>query len=167
MACRLCIIYVREDNDSDVKAMITRLIWTIWTSLSAVPRKAVKFNHSVTHSIVKALELPQSCAKSSLWRDNDVKDLDQTRNSKRFLKNHKDTLYLVMRQLKSVFCEYFGDKWLCYRDSTVLYCNHSIEFLKVQDWDNLMGLQNWLDLGLSYVPSSWPTGLKMGEIRPN
>ena len=29
--------------------MITRLIWTIWTSLSSVPRKAVKFNHSLTH----------------------------------------------------------------------------------------------------------------------
>ena len=29
--------------------MITQLIWTIWTSLSAVPRKAVKFNHSLTH----------------------------------------------------------------------------------------------------------------------
>ena len=28
--------------------MITQLIWTIWTSLSAVPRKAVKFNHSLT-----------------------------------------------------------------------------------------------------------------------
>ena len=30
--------------------MITRLIWTIWTSLSAVPRMAVKFNYSLTHS---------------------------------------------------------------------------------------------------------------------
>ena len=29
--------------------MITRLIWTIWTSLSAVPRKAVKFDHSLPH----------------------------------------------------------------------------------------------------------------------
>ena len=27
--------------------MITRLIGTLWTSLSAVPRKAVKFNHSL------------------------------------------------------------------------------------------------------------------------
>ena len=47
MACRLWVIYVREDNDSNVQAMITRLIWT---SLSAVPRKAVKFTHSLTHS---------------------------------------------------------------------------------------------------------------------
>ena len=31
--------------------MITRLIWTIWTSLSAVPRKAVKFNHSLTRMV--------------------------------------------------------------------------------------------------------------------
>ena len=30
--------------------MFTRLIWTIWTLLSAVPRKAVKFNNSFTHS---------------------------------------------------------------------------------------------------------------------
>ena len=29
--------------------MITQLIWTIWTSVSAVPRKAVKFNHSLTY----------------------------------------------------------------------------------------------------------------------
>ena len=29
--------------------MITQLIWTIWTSLSTVPRKAVKSNHSLTH----------------------------------------------------------------------------------------------------------------------
>ena len=32
--------------------MITRLMWTIWTVLSAVPRKAVKFNHSLTHSLM-------------------------------------------------------------------------------------------------------------------
>ena len=31
--------------------MVTRLIWTIWTSMSAIPRKAVKFNHSLTHSL--------------------------------------------------------------------------------------------------------------------
>ena len=31
--------------------MITWLIWAIWTSLSAVPRKAVEFNHSLTHSL--------------------------------------------------------------------------------------------------------------------
>ena len=28
--------------------MITQLIWTIWTSLSVVPRKAIKLNHSLT-----------------------------------------------------------------------------------------------------------------------
>ena len=26
--------------------------WTIWTSLSTVPRKALKFNHSLTHSMI-------------------------------------------------------------------------------------------------------------------
>ena len=30
-------------------SMITGLIWTIWTSLSVVPRKSVKCNHSLTH----------------------------------------------------------------------------------------------------------------------
>ena len=29
--------------------MITQLIWTIWSLLSAVPRKAIEFNHSLTH----------------------------------------------------------------------------------------------------------------------
>ena len=48
VACRLCVIYVREDNDSNVKAVITLLVWT---SLSAVPRKAVKFYHSLTHCL--------------------------------------------------------------------------------------------------------------------
>ena len=36
MACRSCVIYVREDNGSNVYTMITRLIWT---SLSAVREK--------------------------------------------------------------------------------------------------------------------------------
>ena len=48
VACRLSVIYVREDNNSNVWAVISRLIWTIWTSLSPVPRKAVKFNHPLT-----------------------------------------------------------------------------------------------------------------------
>ena len=46
VACRLCVIYVREDYDSNAQAVITPLIWT---SLSAVPRKAIEFNHSLTH----------------------------------------------------------------------------------------------------------------------
>ena len=36
VACRLCVIYVREDNDSTAHMDLT------------VPRKAVKFNHSLT-----------------------------------------------------------------------------------------------------------------------
>ena len=31
--------------------MITRLLWTTWTLLSAVPKKAVKLNHSLTHTL--------------------------------------------------------------------------------------------------------------------
>ena len=51
VACRLCVTYVREDNNLNVKAVITQLIWTIWTSLSTVSRKAVKFYHSLAHSL--------------------------------------------------------------------------------------------------------------------
>ena len=38
-SCRLCVIYVREDNDSSVQIMITRLVWTTWTPLSTVPKR--------------------------------------------------------------------------------------------------------------------------------
>ena len=38
--------------------VITRLIWTIWTSLSAVPRKAIKFNHSLTSIVQACIPLP-------------------------------------------------------------------------------------------------------------
>ena len=48
---QLCVIYVREDNDSNVQAMIKRLVWAIWTLMSAVPKKAVKLNHSFTLAI--------------------------------------------------------------------------------------------------------------------
>ena len=37
-------------GDSNVYAVITRLTWTIWTSLSGVTRKTIKFNHSLTPS---------------------------------------------------------------------------------------------------------------------
>ena len=45
---QMCVIYVREDNDSNAYAMITQLVWTTWTPMSAVPNKAVKLNHSLT-----------------------------------------------------------------------------------------------------------------------
>ena len=35
-----------------VSAVIAWLICTIWTSMSDVPRKAVKFNHSLTHGLI-------------------------------------------------------------------------------------------------------------------
>ena len=40
ITCRLWVIYVKEDNYSNVKVMIARLIWTIWTPMSYVPKKA-------------------------------------------------------------------------------------------------------------------------------
>ena len=48
-------------------------MWTIWTSLSAVPRKAVKFNHSLTCQrcwwchIALSVCHPFVLGKSSLW----------------------------------------------------------------------------------------------------
>ena len=47
--------------------MITRLIWTIWTSLSAVPRKAVKFNHSLTPKLTLNSNLAKSCCPIVCW----------------------------------------------------------------------------------------------------
>ena len=40
LTCKLWVIYAGEDNDSKVQAIITRLIWITWNSLS------VKLNHS-------------------------------------------------------------------------------------------------------------------------
>ena len=44
----MCVIYVGGDNDSNVQAMITRLMWTIWTSLSAVWERPLNL---ITHSL--------------------------------------------------------------------------------------------------------------------
>ena len=49
VASRLCVIYVKEDDNSNVQVMITWLIWITWTSLSAVWKRAVKLNYSLTH----------------------------------------------------------------------------------------------------------------------
>ena len=52
VACRLCVIYVGGDNDFNVQAMITRLMWTIWTSLSAVRERPLNL---ITHSLTSKL----------------------------------------------------------------------------------------------------------------
>ena len=49
ITCRLWVIYVREDNYSNVWVMIKRLIWTIWTPMSSVLKKADKLNLSLSH----------------------------------------------------------------------------------------------------------------------
>ena len=48
ITCRLCVIYVREDNYSNVYVMITQLIWTIWIPMSSIPQKADKLNLSLS-----------------------------------------------------------------------------------------------------------------------
>ena len=75
MACRLWVIYVREDNDSNVLAMITRLMWTIWTSLSAVPKKSVKFNHSLTHLGGKSCALAPLSIIPKFLKEKHLSDL--------------------------------------------------------------------------------------------
>ena len=60
ITCRLWVIYVREDNYSNVWVMIKRLIWTIWTPMSSVLKKADKLNLSLSlHPmyVVKTLQL--------------------------------------------------------------------------------------------------------------
>ena len=53
ITCRLWVIYVREDNYSNVQVMIKRLIWTIWTPMSSVLKKADKLNLSLSPGPVK------------------------------------------------------------------------------------------------------------------
>ena len=48
ITCRLWVIYVREDNYSNVEVMIKLLIWTIWTLMSSVLKKADKLNLSLS-----------------------------------------------------------------------------------------------------------------------
>ena len=50
ITCRLWAIYVREDNYSNVYVMIKRIIWTIWSPMSSVLKKADKLNLSLSLS---------------------------------------------------------------------------------------------------------------------
>ena len=52
ITCRLWVIYVREDNYSNVLVTIKRLIWTIWTPMSSVLKKADKLNLSLSLSLM-------------------------------------------------------------------------------------------------------------------
>ena len=47
----LCVIYVREDNDSNVSTMITRLIYTTWAPMPAVPKRPLNL---VTHPLFES-----------------------------------------------------------------------------------------------------------------
>ena len=57
MACRLCVIYVREDSYSNIQAVITQFIWTTWTSLSAVQERPLTHWGRVTHICVSKLTI--------------------------------------------------------------------------------------------------------------
>ena len=74
MACRLWVIYVREENDSNVQAITTRPIWTIWTLLSAVPRKAAKCNNS--HSL-RSIWCQLEKIRNAFLRNGSTKYLNQ------------------------------------------------------------------------------------------
>ena len=49
VACRWCVIYVREDNDCNVKGYDYMACMDYMDPMSAVPRKAVKLNHALTY----------------------------------------------------------------------------------------------------------------------
>ena len=53
VACILCVVYVREDNDFNVKFMITRPVWTTWTCPLSQNRPLNLINHSLTHSLTQ------------------------------------------------------------------------------------------------------------------
>ena len=71
--------------------MITRTVWIIWTPMSAVPKKVIKFNHSLTHPMGK---WPWRCASTGL-DELDLEGIDpvvaefwRPRNSKGFYHAH-------------------------------------------------------------------------------
>ena len=68
VTCRLWVIYVREDNYSNVWVMIIWLIWTIWTPMSSVPKKADKLNLSLSPAL---LDSATSSSSSSCSSDQD------------------------------------------------------------------------------------------------
>ena len=72
MACRLCVIHVREDNDSNVKALITRLIWTVWASLSAALERPLNLiTHSLTFKPQTGLDhIEQDATQLITFRDD-------------------------------------------------------------------------------------------------
>ena len=47
--CRLCVIFVREDTNSNVHVMIIWLIWITWTSMSAVRERPLNVT---THTVI-------------------------------------------------------------------------------------------------------------------
>ena len=47
--CRLCVIFVREDTNSNVQVMIIWLIWITWTSMSAVRERPLNVT---THAVI-------------------------------------------------------------------------------------------------------------------
>ena len=66
VACRLCVIYVGGDNDFNVQAMITPLMWTIWTSLSAVRERPLNLiTHSLTCSSTRSFNLDEVLIEKS------------------------------------------------------------------------------------------------------
>ena len=54
VACKLCVIFAREDDDSYVQAMITRLMNYMDLTVSC-PKSAVKLNHSLTFVVVSII----------------------------------------------------------------------------------------------------------------
>ena len=54
VTCRLCIISVSEGNDSNVLAMITWPVWTLWFPISSVRKRPINL---ITHSPLWFVEI--------------------------------------------------------------------------------------------------------------
>ena len=82
MACRWCVIYVREDNDFNVEAMITAYVDFGCCCL----RKAVKFNHSLSH--------PRCCQGiSNCTRGMTINQIGRSRSLRRNDFNYLDPVF--------------------------------------------------------------------------
>ena len=97
--CRLCVIYVGGDNDFNVQAMITRLMWTIWTSLSAVRERLLNLithsltlhtstNHNKQHYILMIMQ--QNCQITGCARQHTVDSVLKSAKLRRDLTGNRN-----------------------------------------------------------------------------
>ena len=84
VACRLYVIYVRENNYSNVYVMITWLVWITWTSLSTIQERPLNLITDPLIRLTPSLQLvidmvPYSKGprSTSIWHRSDAKVSDR------------------------------------------------------------------------------------------